>query len=186
MAKKKIVLDSGHGGTDPGASGAGMKEKKINWNVVSKLRELLLADGFDVVLTRNTYDQNMTLTARGKKITAEKPDLWISDHHNAGGGDGFDIIYQIDPLYTVESKRFADILESEFLKLNNKHRVFFKAATANPKEDWYTILAKSNAPGIIAELAFLDTPDVRVIDTITEQWNEAHAIHRAIRRYFKM
>ena len=182
--KKKIVIDIGHGGKDPGASGGGMKESKINWNVAMKLKELLLADGYLVVMTRNTYDQTMSLTARAKAINAAKPDLWLSDHHNAGGGDGYDVIYQTDPLYTVESKRFADLVAKEFDTINNRHRVFTKPSTSNPKEDWYTILALSDAPGIIAEAAFLDTKDVTVINTLTKQWAEAACLHRAINRYF--
>lgn len=181
---KTVVIDIGHGGTDPGAHGGGMQEKKINWNVAQELKKLLLADGgYKVVMTRDS-DIFVSLTARTKIVNAAKPDLMVAIHHNAGGGDGYDVIYQTDPKYTVASRQFADLISKEFDVLNNKHRVFTKPLPNNPKEDWYTMLALSNVPSCITELAFLDTKDVQTIDTLKEQWVEAAAIYRAISKYF--
>lgn len=183
---KKIAIDVGHGGKDPGANGKGMLEKKINWNVAKKLQDLLLVDGYVVVMTRKD-DSFIDLTPRTKIVNLAKPDIFVSIHHNAGGGDGYDVIYQTDPAYTNKSLRFATLVAKEFSDIGqNKHRVFTKPATKNPKEDWYTVLAKSNCPGIITEFAFLDSEDVYAIDTLTEQWNEARAIYRAIQKYFAL
>lgn len=182
---KKIVIDIGHGGKDPGAFGGGMQEKKINLNVAQELNRLLVSDGYIVALTR-TSDVYLSLTDRSKIINTIKPDIFVAIHHNAGGGDGYDVIYQTDPAYTVKSKKLADCVSAEFLPMNNKHRVFTKPSSSNPKEDWYTILAKSNAPGVITEFAFLDTKDVQNVDTLAEQKAEAAAIYRAIKKYFSV
>ena len=48
VSKKKIFIDVGHGGSDPGAQANGIVEKEINLTVGLKLKELLLAKGFDV------------------------------------------------------------------------------------------------------------------------------------------
>lgn len=181
---KKIVIDIGHGGKDPGAHGGGMQEKKINWNVAVKLKELLLADGYIVQTTRDG-DYFVDLTPRADIINKAKPDIFVAIHHNAGGGDGFDVIYQTDPKYSEASKKLAGLVALEFEKLGqNKHKVFTRPSSSNPKEDWYTILAKSNVPGIITEYAFLDSKDVQMVDTLTEQHAEASAIHKAIKKYF--
>ena len=92
---KKIVIDIGHGGKDPGANGAGMLEKKINWNVARKLNDLLVMDGYIVTMTRNC-DEFVDLTPRTRIINRANPDIFVSIHHNAGGGHGFDVIYQTD------------------------------------------------------------------------------------------
>jgi len=180
----KVAIDIGHGGTDPGASGGGMLEKKINWNVAQELKRLLIKEGIQVIMTRD-LDSAPSLTTRARIINANRPNLAVSIHHNAGGGDGFDVIYQTDPNFTAASKRLADCVSAEFLKLNNKHRVFTKPSTKNPKEDWYTLLALSDVPCVITELAFLDTNDVQTVDTLTEQHAEALAIFKAILSFLK-
>jgi N-acetylmuramoyl-L-alanine amidase len=180
----RIGIDFGHGGTDPGASGGGMLEKKINYNVGMELRRLLMTAGHEVVLSR-TEDATMGLSARTKIFNTKKCDLVVSVHHNAGGGDGYDLIYQLDPKWTIKSKRLADMVAFEFDKLNNKHRVFSRRSTHNPKEDYHTIIALTECPAIITELAFLDTKDVLVVDTLTEQKLEAMAIFKALSRYLQ-
>ena len=183
---KKIAIDVGHGGKDPGAHGGGMLEKKINWNVATKLQALLIKDGFEVIMTRKD-DSFVDLTPRTAIINNAKPDIFVAIHHNAGGGDGYDVIYQTDPKYTSRSLQLATLVAKEFSAIGqNKHKVFTKPGTRNPNEDWYTILAKSNVPGVITEFAFLDTKDVESVDTLKEQWGEAEAIHKAIKNYFAM
>jgi len=180
----RIGIDFGHGGVDPGASGGGMLEKKINYNVGMELRRLLMTAGHEVVLSR-TEDATLGLSARTKIFNTKKCDLVVSVHHNAGGGDGYDIIHQVDPKWTIKSKRLAGMVAFEFDKLNNKHRVFTRSSTKNPKEDYHTIIALTECPAIITELAFLDTRDVMVVDTLNEQKLEAMAIFRAISRYLE-
>lgn len=181
---KKIAIDIGHGGKDPGASGGGMLEKKVNWNVATKLKELLIADGYIVTMTRKD-DTFIDLTPRTAIINAAHADIFVAIHHNAGKGDGYDVIYQTDPKYTAKSLQLATLVAREFSAIGqNKHKVFTKPGTRNPNEDWYTILAKSNVPGIITEFAFLDSKDVEIINTLTEQWAEADAIHNGINAYF--
>ena len=53
-----VVVDAGHGGKDGGAVGieTGAKEDAINLSVALLLREELIRQGFDVVLTRETAD----------------------------------------------------------------------------------------------------------------------------------
>lgn len=84
LAVRKIVLDAGHGGKDPGAVGAGgLKEKDVVLRIARKLAPRLRQEmGVDVVLTRNT-DVFIPLKARTAMANAESADLFLSIHANA-------------------------------------------------------------------------------------------------------
>jgi N-acetylmuramoyl-L-alanine amidase len=81
---RKIVLDPGHGGKDPGAIGiGGVAEKDIVLNVAKKLARKLKAElGVQVVLTRND-DRFVPLEDRTAMANNEEADLFISLHVNA-------------------------------------------------------------------------------------------------------
>lgn len=86
----KIVIDAGHGGNDPGASGNGIIEKeytlKISQYIYDRLRQL----GLDVKMTRTT-DETLNPTERINRVlnafgnTSDV--IVISNHINAGGGE---------------------------------------------------------------------------------------------------
>lgn len=90
-AIKGIVLDSGHGGNDPGASANGIIEKdltlKISQYMYDRFREL----GIPVAMTR-TSDETLSPTNRVDRVLDAfgngKDVIVISNHINAGGGDG--------------------------------------------------------------------------------------------------
>jgi N-acetylmuramoyl-L-alanine amidase len=79
-----IVLDPGHGGTDPGCIGkSGAREKDIVLDVTRSLRKMLVEkNGFNVVLTRET-DIFVPLEDRTVIANQKRADLFISIHANA-------------------------------------------------------------------------------------------------------
>ncbi len=93
---KTIVLDAGHGGEDGGASSAdGLLEKDINLALTLAMRDFLVANGVNVILTRDTdtllYDRNVDYNGRKKmldmaarlKITEDATDaVFVSIHMN--------------------------------------------------------------------------------------------------------
>jgi N-acetylmuramoyl-L-alanine amidase len=81
---RKIVLDPGHGGKDPGAVGVnGIAEKDIVLAVAKKLALKLKKElGVEVVLTRSD-DSFVELKDRTAVANAEQADLFISLHVNA-------------------------------------------------------------------------------------------------------
>ena len=81
---RRIVLDPGHGGKDPGAIGVkGATEKEIVLSVAKKLAKKLKAEmGIEVVLTRRD-DSFIPLEDRTAIANAEDADLFISLHVNA-------------------------------------------------------------------------------------------------------
>ncbi|MBE6154754.1 MAG: N-acetylmuramoyl-L-alanine amidase [Firmicutes bacterium] len=87
---KKIVIDPGHGGEDPGASANGIIEKdytlKISKYMANRLNEL----GIENSLTRDS-DTTLNSTNRPKKAQSlygsGNDVIVVSNHINAGGGD---------------------------------------------------------------------------------------------------
>jgi N-acetylmuramoyl-L-alanine amidase len=83
LGVKKIVLDPGHGGKDPGAMAFGLKEKDIVLQIARKLAPILQEElGCEVVLTRND-DIFIPLEERTAIANTENADLFVSIHINA-------------------------------------------------------------------------------------------------------
>lgn len=80
---RKIVVDPGHGGKDPGASAFGLKEKDIVLQIGKKLAPILAEEtGAEVILTRDT-DVFIPLEERTAIANTQAADLFISLHINA-------------------------------------------------------------------------------------------------------
>jgi len=78
----RIVIDAGHGGRDPGATGSrGLREKNVNLDVARSLAASLQQQGVSVVLTRRK-DVTVSLSNRIATANRENPDLFISIHAN--------------------------------------------------------------------------------------------------------
>jgi N-acetylmuramoyl-L-alanine amidase len=78
-----IVVDAGHGGSDPGAIGArGLREKDVTLAVALDLEQRLLARGFQVVMTRRR-DSTLSLESRTALAEGSGGDVYLSIHVNA-------------------------------------------------------------------------------------------------------
>ena len=79
-----VVIDPGHGGSNPGAMGTidGLFEKHLTLAIALQLRDRLAAAGLDVVLTRQR-DVTLTLRQRVAEANRRGADLFVSIHGNA-------------------------------------------------------------------------------------------------------
>jgi N-acetylmuramoyl-L-alanine amidase len=82
--RKRIVLDPGHGGHDPGAVGPkNLYEKDVVLDVALKVKKILSRDpGLEIFLTRET-DVFIPLEQRTAIANSKNADLFISIHANA-------------------------------------------------------------------------------------------------------
>jgi len=96
LGVRRVVIDPGHGGKDPGASAFGMKEKDIVLQVAKKLATRLKQElGCEVLLTRNK-DIFLSLEERTAIANTSGADLFISLHLNAHPSEkiyGFETYY---------------------------------------------------------------------------------------------
>jgi N-acetylmuramoyl-L-alanine amidase len=83
LGVKKIVIDPGHGGKDPGAIAFGLKEKDIVLNIAKKLVPVLEKElNCEVLLTRD-QDVFISLEERTAIANSQNADLFVSLHINA-------------------------------------------------------------------------------------------------------
>ena len=172
----KIFIDIGHGGLEVGAIAKdGRLEKDLNLVVGMRVRGLLIQNGFDVKCSRE-MDVDVSLEERCMVANEWGADLFISIHHNAGGGRGFEVIHS---LTLGEGKKFADILGSEYLAFNNLRNVYSRESETDKGKDYYYVIRYSNMPSVISEFCFIDTADIKSFNAE----NEAQCIFRACLRY---
>jgi N-acetylmuramoyl-L-alanine amidase len=80
---RTVVIDAGHGGEDPGAIGhKGQQEKEVALAVARGLRDLLVAKGLNVILTRDS-DIYVPLENRSVIANQKAADIFVSVHANA-------------------------------------------------------------------------------------------------------
>lgn len=77
-----VLLDPGHGGSQPGATYQGKKEKDYVFLIAKETQRLLQQNGLKVVMTR-PGDQTLGLSARSDMSARTKADLFVSIHLNA-------------------------------------------------------------------------------------------------------
>ena len=175
-----IILDAGHGGEDGGASSAsGALEKEINLAITMSLRDLLVASGVRVILTRSDdtllYDKTADYHGRKKaldlaarrKIAEETPNaIFISIHMNSfpqAQYHGLQVWYSKNnpaSLFLAESIQ----LTSKQLQPENNRRV--KAATSS-----IYLLHHLTCPAVLVECGFLSNPEEAALLT-TDEYQE--------------
>lgn len=91
----KVIIDSGHGGSDPGSSGNGIIEKNMTLDISKVMYDEFRRLGIPVYMTR-TDDTTLNPTDRINKvksfINSGDDVIVISNHINAGGGDAYFVI----------------------------------------------------------------------------------------------
>lgn len=83
LGVRRVVIDAGHGGEHPGAvSASGLTEKTITLDIAQRLAQMIVARGFEAVLTRDG-DDTVSLQDRADRANAERADVFVSIHVNA-------------------------------------------------------------------------------------------------------
>lgn len=145
-----VVLDPGHGGSDPGAVGFGLQEKNLTLDIARKTRDALVSYQVAVHLTRDS-DVDLELSDRATFANKLGADYFLSIHINAGGGTGFEsYVYT----YSGEATRaLRDVLHSRV-------GAFYSAAgftDRGKKSANYAVLRLTDMPGALLENLFIDT-----------------------------
>ena len=177
-----VVIDPGHGGVDSGARGNDTLEKDytllISRYMYDRFREL----GIPVYITRDS-DVTLNPTDRVNKVLSflgNNPNVVvISNHVNAGGGDGAEIIYALR-----NSSRLADNILSNIGDTGqNTRRVYQRRLPSNPMKDYYYMLRDTGrTEPVIVEYGFIDNKDD--IQFLKDNYKElAEAVIKGVLEY---
>ena len=152
----KVIIDAGHGGNDPGAVNGNIKEKDLTLQAAKYIDRRLKELGINSVLTRDTdeYLPREDRIRRINSITNNQPAILISNHINAGGGEGAEIVYALRNNSTLADITLQNIGEVGQLK----RKVYQRRLPENPNLDYYYILRESgqNTEPILIEYGFID------------------------------
>ena len=185
-----ILVDAGHGGTDPGMIGVGgLEEKGINLSVSLLLRDTLEKSGYSVIMTREEDKGLYDSSAANKKaqdmqrriamIREHAPVLSVSIHQNSyqdSGVHGPQVFYYEG---SVEGKKLAEAVQSSLnhqLEVDRPRDVKVNAS--------YYLLKRSSGTLVIVECGFLTNPEeAQKLQKKEYQQKVAAAVSEGIRTY---
>lgn len=182
-AIKKVVLDSGHGGEDPGTIANGITEKDYTLKISEYIHNRLDEMGVPNAMTR-TSDVTLTPSERPKKVQSFYGNgsdvIVVSNHINAGSGDGAEIIYALR-----NNDTFARKIATEFENAGQNVRKYYqRRLPSNPAKDYYYIMRDTpNNETVIVEYGFADSTGDDVSQLKNNWENLAEAVTKAIVEY---
>lgn len=162
--KTTIVIDVGHGGSDPGKVGIqGIKEKDVNLAIARYLKDYLIAEDYTVYMTRETdqglYDESVSnkkksdLSNRIQFVQKKNASCMISIHQNSYPDT---IQHGAQTFYyegREEDKNFAQYVQDSLLTFDPSNTRQIKSNTS------YYILKNAQVPSILIECGFLSNPE---------------------------
>ena len=151
-----VIVDAGHGGIDSGAVGNGLKEKDLTLQAAIYMYNRLEELGIRAVMTR-TDDEYLPKADRVKRIMSlynNNPNtLIVSNHINAGGAEGVEIVYSINSDSTLANMLLDNIGEAGQIK----RKAYQRRLPENPNKDYYYIIREiGNAESVLVEYGFID------------------------------
>jgi N-acetylmuramoyl-L-alanine amidase len=143
-----IVIDPGHGGSEPGAVSRGVFEKDLNLDIALKLNEMLINREFITHITR-TNDSFVSLQDRAKIANDLKAEIFVSIHHNALTANS----HGTETLFLSKNNSFSEklakkIQEELVRSLNFKDRGIIE-------RPGLAVLRQTNMPAVLVEIGFM-------------------------------
>ena len=184
-----VVIDAGHGGSDPGKVGINNQlEKDINLEIAGMLKRFLQAEDVKVVMTREgdggLYDENASnkkvqdMKKRLEIIENAEPVLVVSIHQNSYHEEyvkGAQVFYYAT---STSSKQLAEIIQEELKSIDPENH---REAKGN---DSYFLLKKTSRPIVIVECGFLSNrEEAEKLSSEVYQEKIAWNIHMGIMKY---
>ncbi len=182
MALKGVVIDPGHGGADSGAISGNALEKDYTLLISKYIYDRLNELGIPVYLTR---DKDITLNPNDRVKEVLKPFgnnsdvIVISNHLNAGGGDGTEVIYALR-----NNSRLANSILDNIGDTGIKtRRIYQRRLPSDSSKDYYFMLRDTGkTEPLIIEYGFIDNPSN--LEFIKDNYKEmAEGVIRAILEY---
>lgn len=184
-----VVIDAGHGGSDPGKVGINNQlEKELNLKIAEILKGFLQAEGVEVVMTRQSDDGLYDEDASNKKVQDMKrrleiiekadPEIVVSIHQNSYHEEyvkGAQVFYYST---SENSRQLAEVIQEQLKSLDPDNR---REAKGN---DSYFLLKKTSKPIVIVECGFLSNrEEAEKLSSDLYQEKMAWNIHMGIMKY---
>jgi N-acetylmuramoyl-L-alanine amidase len=169
-----VVIDAGHGGYDRGGiPGQRVSEKEMTLDVARRLKNVLEASGYRVVMTRNS-DVFVPLGTRCAIANSYRNAIFVSVHFNSAtrrGASGIETYF-----YSRDSLSLASAIH---------HYVSGGAPSENRgvRRRGYYVLRRTNMPAVLVECGFLTNPtEAAYAQNASYRQKLAEAIASGVRR----
>lgn len=175
--QKLVVIDAGHGGTDPGAIGvAGDFEKGYTLDISRRVAELLIKNSYTVVMSRSD-DSYVGLQERVVLANMRKASLFVSIHINSFSSpdaNGTETYY-----FKAEDLPVSQFLQTELVKV-------IGVRNNGVKKAGLYVLRNSKMPAALVEPLFITNPSENLLLRDPEfRQKVAEAVCRGISAYFE-
>lgn len=177
-----VVIDPGHGGVDSGAIYNNLLEKDYNLLISRYMYDRFIELGVPVYLTRDS-DVTLNPNDRTKAVLSflgNNPNVVvISNHLNAGGGDGAEVIYALR-----NDSRLANSILGNIDDIGqNTRRVYQRRLPSNSNKDYYYMLRDAgNTEALIVEYGFIDNSSD--VEFLKDNYKElAEAVVKSVLEY---
>jgi N-acetylmuramoyl-L-alanine amidase len=161
----KVYINQGHGGLDPGAvDPQGREEDDSNFICGSILKDLLLDDGYEVLVAR-TGDYEVKMAEAVSTARSWGADVFLDIHADWTGNSavyGPHIIKSIHAFPNTYEDILARLILEYICKATERpssRGIWSKESTTNPGKDYYYTLRETAMPALIIERGFLSNPE---------------------------
>ena len=147
-----------HGGSDPGAVNGNIKEKDFNLQAANYIYERLNELGVPVAITR-IDDEDIGRSERLRRMVNsfgnDKDVIILSNHINAGGGEGAEVVYSLRNDDTLSKMILDEIGNAGQIE----RKVYQRRLPENPSKDYYYIMRETpSTEAVLIEYGFIDNP----------------------------
>ena len=151
-----VVVDSGHGGSDPGAISGNLREKDFTLEAANYMTRRLQELGIPVVSVKTT-DEDISRTERLRRaneaFNGDPNAILISNHINSGGGEGAEIVYALrndDKLASMALENIGDAGQK-------MRKIYQRRLPEDPSRDYYYIIRETTPmQSLLVEYGFID------------------------------
>jgi peptidoglycan hydrolase-like protein with peptidoglycan-binding domain len=160
---KKLYINPGHSNNDPGAIGHEV-ERELNVKVSNYMNEYILAN-YEVETRMNAGSVD-SLSVIVEDANNWGADLFVSNHFNAGGGDGYEAL-----IYSENRIELGKIFANHVAAIGQNLRPYGVAPGVKCRPGLY-VLKHTNMPAVLNESAFVDTlKDI-------QDWNDENELKK--------
>ena len=181
-----VIIDPGHGGTDPGGSGNGFIEKNVVLNVSKHMNSYFAQTPIKSYLTR-TSDYFVSLPFRPDFASKNKGDVFVSLHTNALNGEahGQETFYYAR---TAATNPYVNESRALAIYMQNRMQQTWNLANRGVNPFGYGnlhVLRENTMPATLVEMGFIDSSkDIVYLKSETERKRMGKALFLATLDYF--
>jgi N-acetylmuramoyl-L-alanine amidase len=181
LISKRIVIDPGHGGDDPGATGpSGETESLVAFQISARVAQMLSARGASSILTRGPYDGPPD-SKRAQLANDSGADLFVSihmnSHENPSAEGSATYYFEHEGVGSEPGQHLARILQDEITSMAR--------VDCRTHGKGYQILRETRMPAVLVEPGFITNPEeAKQMSDYYSAGEVASKVVAAIERYF--